>query len=305
MILSAGFIQCPDLFKCFFFSISASSATVYAYLGEFHSNANRGRAIMISVFVFGVSCLLLPLIALTIINQDWAFDVPFIDIRFKPWRLFLIICGLPGLITSIALCFLPESPKFIFNIVADQKRVINILEKMNRWNNGHGSKLNVLEILEESESIENRQQILANQNSRFPLIKSVWTQTAPLFQTSHIRSTLLICSIQFGIYATSNGMFMFFADIMNRMVHNNVDSTSNQRQKMCDIINMINTTTQSSEHVSHQKKIPLLFPHSFDDRKIILFELDLCNKIGIGNTGTWDRFGIIVRNRFRCRRSID
>lgn len=241
---------------------------MYAYLGEFHSNVHRGRAIMGSALVFGVSCLLLPLIAWTIINQDWEFDVPFIDIRYKPWRLFIIVCGLPGFITSIALIFLPESPKFVFNILGDQSRVIKILEKMNRWNNGSISNLNALEILEESESIENRQRILANKNSRFPLIKSVWSQTAPLFQTSHLRSTLLICSIQFGIYATSNGMFMFFADIMNRMVHN-VDSTLNQRLKMCDIINMVNTTTQSSEHVSRPNI--LLTPHSFDDREIIFF----------------------------------
>lgn len=226
---------------------------MYAYLGEFHSNVNRGRAIMGSALVFGISCLLLPLIAWTIINQNWAFDIPFIDIQYKPWRLFLIVCGLPGFITSIALTFLPESPKFVLNIMGDQCRAIKILEKMNRWNNGHGSKLNVFAILEESDAIENRRRILANnKNSRFPLIKSVWTQTAPLFQTSHLRSTLLICLIQFGIYATSNGMLMFFADIMNRMAHN-VDNTSDQRLKMCDIINMVNATKQSSGHVSHTK----------------------------------------------------
>lgn len=242
-----------------FFSISASSATMYAYLGEFHSNIHRGRAIMGSALIFGVSCLLLPLIAWTIINQDWEFDVPLIDVRYKPWRFFIVVCGLPGFITSIALIFLPESPKFVFNSLGDSKRTIQILEQMNRWNNGKNSCLNLFEILEETESIENRQRILANKNSRFPLVKSIWTQTAPLFQASHLRSTLLICTIQFGIYATSNGLFMFFADIMNRMAHN-VDHSSDQRIKMCDIINMGNTTNQNSENVSHPKIC--MFAHS-------------------------------------------
>lgn len=275
---------------------------MYAYLGEFHSNIYRGRAIMGSALIFGVSCLLLPLIAWTIINQDWTFDVPFIDIQYKPWRLFIIVCGIPGFITSIALFFLPESPKFVFNILGDERRAIEILEQMNRWNNGQGSNLNVFNIREETESIENRRRILANKNSRFPLLKSVWTQTAPLFQTSHLRSTLLICTIQFGIYATSNGMFMFFADIMNRMAHN-VDGISDQRLKMCDIINMINTTKQSGEHVSHPKLI--FTPHSFGDRKIIVFQLGLCHKIGIRNAGTGNCFGVIVRNWIRCHRCID
>lgn len=228
---------------------------MYAYLGEFHSNVHRGRALMGSAFIFGVLCLLLPLIAWAIINQEWSFDVPFIDIQYKPWRLFIIVCSIPGFITSIALIFLPESPKFVFNVLGDQSRAIEILEQTNRWNNGRDSNMNVFEILEDRESIENRQRILAHKNSRFPLLKSIWTQTAPLFRTSHLRSTLLICSIQFGIFATSNGLFMFFADIMNRMAQN-VDSTLDQRLKMCDIINMVNTTKQNSKHVS-EPQLPI------------------------------------------------
>lgn len=43
-------------------SISGSTATIYAYLGEFHNNKYRDRAIMACSALFGVSCMLLPLV---------------------------------------------------------------------------------------------------------------------------------------------------------------------------------------------------------------------------------------------------
>lgn len=189
-----------------------------------------------SALIFGVSCLLLPLIAWFIINQDWEFHVPMIDITYKPWRLFLVVCGIPGFLASVSLTFLPESPKFVLG-QGNKMKAYEILQKMNRWNNGKKNQLELFEIYEESESIENRRRILDTKDSRFPLLKCVWVQTAPLFKPPHLAPTLLICFIQFGIYATSNGFYMFFAEILNKMA-SNLDSFTEQRMGMCDIINM-------------------------------------------------------------------
>ncbi|XP_055326017.1 synaptic vesicle glycoprotein 2B-like isoform X1 [Sitodiplosis mosellana] len=238
--VAASFVQNFYLFATLRFLngffISGSSATIYAYLGEFHNNAQRGRAIMGSALIYGVSCLLLPLLAWFVINQDWQFYVPFIDITYKPWRFFLVVCSIPGFLSSLILLFLPESPKFVLG-QGKQMEAHKILQKMNRWNNGKKNELELFEIYEETESIENRRRILENKNSRFPLLKSVWIQTAPLFKPPHLSSTLLICTIQFGIYATSNGFYMFFAEILNKMA-SNLDSFTEQRMAMCDIINM-------------------------------------------------------------------
>ncbi|XP_055304610.1 synaptic vesicle glycoprotein 2B-like [Sitodiplosis mosellana] len=218
------------------FFISGSSATIFAYLGEFHNNAQRGRAIMGSAVIYGISCLLLPLIAWFVINQDWQFYVPLIDITYKPWRFFLVVCGIPGFLASMILLFMPESPKFVLG-QGNEVEAYKVLQTMNRWNNGKKNELESFEIYEEAESIENRRRITDCKNSRFPLLKSVWIQTAPLFKAPHLPSTLLICTIQFGIFATSNGFYMFFAEIFNRMA-TNLGSFTEQRMAMCDIINM-------------------------------------------------------------------
>lgn len=212
-----------------------------------------------SAVIFGISCLLLPMIAWLVINQDWQLYIPLIDLTYKPWRLFLVVCSLPGLLAFFILIFLPESPKFVLG-QGDKHGAYEILEKMNRVNNGKSSQLELFEIFEEAESIENRQRILDSKKSRFPLLTSVCIQTAPLFKPPHLFSTCLICSIQFGIYATSNGFYMFFAEILNRMA-TNLDNFDDTRMSMCDIINMksINMTAIELNEVSDEVSESVFF----------------------------------------------
>lgn len=216
--------------------MSCASGTIYAYLGEFHNNIRRSQAIMGAAIIFGITCMMMPITAWLFINQDWKFQVPYIDLTYKPWRLFLVACGIPGFLSALALTLLPESPKFLLG-QGNKEAAYQILEKMNRWNNGKKSKLELFEIHEEADSIEKRQRTLNNKNSRFPLLKSVWDQTAPLFKPPYLKSTILICTIQFGIYSTSTGFFMFFAEILNKM-SSNLDNFYDQRISMCDAINM-------------------------------------------------------------------
>lgn len=132
--------------------------------------------------------------------------------------------------------FLPESPKFLLG-QGNKEQAYEILKEMNRINNGKNSEFEAFEINQEVESTENQQRILNCTESRFPLLNSVWIQTAPLFKPPHLISTVLICTIQFGIFATGNGFYMFFADILNKMA-SNLSSYTNQRISMCEVINM-------------------------------------------------------------------
>lgn len=190
-------------------SISGSSATIYAYLSEFHDTHNRSRAIMASALIFGILLPLLPIAAFAVINQSWEFYIPIVDIVYKPWRLYIMVCSLPGLLSSIVIFFLPESPKFVLG-QGDQATAIAILERVNRWNNGKHSSLGLVEIYEETESIESRARIQKCKQSRFPLLKSIWIQTAPLFKPPYLSSMLLICAIQFSIFYVSTGYVFHF-----------------------------------------------------------------------------------------------
>lgn len=170
------------------------------------------------------------------LSTEWQFHISIINITYKPWRLYVILCALPGLLSCIILTFLPESPKFVLG-QGDQTKTYEILQQMNRINNGPHSQLESFVIYEEPESIENRQRILNCKNDRFPLISSIWIQTAPLFNPTYRFQTILICFIQFCIFTTMNGFFMFSAEILNKMATNLNDYT-NERVMMCEVINM-------------------------------------------------------------------
>lgn len=71
-----------------------------------------------AAFVFGIFCLCLPLLAFIVLNQDWQIYIAVIDVYYKPWRIFIAVCGSLSAICSICLFFLPESPKFVFATVS-------------------------------------------------------------------------------------------------------------------------------------------------------------------------------------------
>lgn len=188
-----------------------------------------------------------------IINQEWQFDV--FNITYKPWRLYLAVCSVPGLISFGITTYLSESPKFVLG-QGKQAETYEILRKMNRLNNGKKSELESFEIVEEIESIENRKRILAIENSRYPFLASVYHQTVPLFKKPYLSSTLLVCLIQFSIFYTSQGFNVFYAEILNKMALN---ADHSQRGMMCDIINIKalppNSTIAGNSTVNLKKEI--------------------------------------------------
>lgn len=207
-----------------------------------------------ATIVLGIPPLMLPLLAWSIINQDWQYAIPLLNVTYKPWRLFLVACGLPSFLSFLVLLFLPESPKFVLS-QGKNEQAYEILQQMNRVNNGKGSELKRFEIIPEAESIENRQLILECKQKSFPFLRSVWIQTAPIFKPPYLSATVLICAVQFGIYATNQGFYMFFMDIINKMAAN-LDSWTKQRMPMCTAINMkptngtLNKLNQSLGEVS-------------------------------------------------------
>ncbi|XP_052865707.1 synaptic vesicle glycoprotein 2B-like [Anopheles cruzii] len=238
------------------FFISGSSATIYAYLGEFHAKRNSSRAIMGASFVFGVGCILLPLIAWSVINQEWEFTIPLLDVVYRPWRLFLVVCGLPSLVCGLALLYFPESPKFLFSREKEQE-TLSIVHKMYLWNTrGKAPKLMLTSLLQETEAQQTkiRREEAANSKSALKVLKQMWHQTAPLFMGSYLKRTTIICVLQFGIYLTSNGMYMFFPDILNRMAE--LEDAGIERTTVCNAVYATRIDMESLEKVNHTSQIP-------------------------------------------------
>lgn len=89
---------------------------------------------MWAVFVRTFLGILTPLVALLIINGEWELELP-LDFNFRPYRLFMILCGLPGFIGGLCFIKLPESPKFLHSM-GQEEQTLQILRYIYRVNTG-------------------------------------------------------------------------------------------------------------------------------------------------------------------------
>lgn len=80
-------------------------------------------------FIFGLFCIGLPILAWICLSYNWEFNIPYIGVIYKPWRLFILICGLPGLFCTFLLLFIPESPKYVL-LEGKEKEAIAILKSI-------------------------------------------------------------------------------------------------------------------------------------------------------------------------------
>ena len=150
--------------------------------------------------------------ALVTLNQQWSYHIDFLGITYKPWRLFLLICGIPSLICTLVLIFLiPESPKYSFS-QGDEDATMKIFQRIYKMNTGKSiENYEVKGLIKDGEFGESYRSKSEN------FFKFMWNQTVPLFKGSHRRNILTACFMQFSICLTNNGFWTFFPEIMNKV----------------------------------------------------------------------------------------
>lgn len=217
------------------FFISGSSATLYAYIGEFHIPRTRTRAVLASSCILSVGAMLLPIIAWATINQSWSLPLTFLGIVYKPWRLFIVTCACPGFISGLILLFFPESPKFLASIGKNEE-ALNVLRTMHRWN-VKDEHFDISEIIPEENKIFETINEASSKNSSLlsTFFRTMWNQTAPLFRKGLLVPTVLACFIQFWLYVTIHGMFMWFPFIVHNMVEFKKHNPGNS-STLCEVI---------------------------------------------------------------------
>lgn len=114
-------------------SIAGASSTTYAYLGEFFTPRHRPIVINYASLFVGISTVYVPgkylkilqiisstefhiiAIAWFVMSMDWSLDVTE-SFTFRPWRLLTVFYFVPGLIGTIMLIKMPESPKILLSM---------------------------------------------------------------------------------------------------------------------------------------------------------------------------------------------
>lgn len=247
------------------FFVSGPSSATYAYLGEFHCRKNASRAIMGASVVFGSGGILLPGLAYIVINQEWELPLPFLGIVYRPWRLYLIVCSLPGLICALILLKFPESPKYTFS-QGDTRQAIEAIQWVYRFNSFfRKSTPLIIESIQEDEDDKlerEKRKMLRQTKGCLALMRLIWNQTAPLFMSQHLRKTLIVCVLQFGTYLAAHGMFMFFPEIVNQLIV--VKDSGVSRATMCEVLYQYgNLSALNDDQQGNQMMEPAAFQLSF------------------------------------------
>ncbi|KAG5683093.1 hypothetical protein PVAND_012396 [Polypedilum vanderplanki] len=223
LLLAAFFSICSTLAKTFWvialfrflngFCICGPQITSYAFLGEFHTIKYRARVLLIASIIYALIGTVNPINAILFLNQEtWNFYIPFLDLNYSAWRIFLLFCSVPSIISAIILITLiPESPKFTYS-QGDEAKTLAILQRVYKFNTGKSLNEFKVKNLAKDKEFEAGQ----SENSK-GFFEFMWSQTAPLFQKPHLKNTLTACYLQLGLCVSANSYFTFYPEILNRV----------------------------------------------------------------------------------------
>lgn len=176
-------------------SVSGSSAVVYAYVGEFHDNIYRPKVVSWLATFVAFGNMIIPGFAWLLLPLDIQYEIPFIGIVFRSWRLLVLTYGSPSVIAATCIYMLPESPKYLLT-QGLKDDALNIMKKMYKINTGKDEDtfpVSDITLNEISAGIDKKKE---------GIFKSMWKQTVPLFKPPFALKTFLVCVLQFGTFAS-------------------------------------------------------------------------------------------------------
>lgn len=114
----------------FYFGLHLLNSYAYVTTLLYHSQRYTlgYKSTMSNVCYFSV--LALPILPLT-----FRLEVPLLGLEYRPWRLLLQVICFPGILGSIFIVFLKESPKFLLCKNKDEES-LNVLKLIYSSNSG-------------------------------------------------------------------------------------------------------------------------------------------------------------------------
>ncbi|KAH8256314.1 hypothetical protein KR032_000635, partial [Drosophila birchii] len=208
------------------FFIAGASSTTYAYLGEFFTPKHRPIAINYASLFVGISTVYVPATAWLILSMNWNVNITD-DFSFRPWRLLTICYMLPGIIGTIMLWTLPESPKILMSLHKNEEAfaAVDWIAVKNSGKHLHEFKVQKLK----TEASADGENILLVSKSAIATIKKMWKETLPLLKRPHLVNFVISCTIMCGF---SSGMGLWYPEIQNRLGMNQAEDS----MTVCEVI---------------------------------------------------------------------
>ncbi|CAB3257974.1 unnamed protein product [Arctia plantaginis] len=148
-------------------------------LSESVPMTHRNSAILIVASVMFLGQGIKGLIALPIISLTFSYYLPSLGIYWNSWRTLMLVYSIPAIVSGLALFFMQESPKFVFNKRGETES-LEILKRIHRVNNWRSKEELLIKGIIQDELILPKTQ------------SSVRDQLFPLFKAPLLKSTIIM-----------------------------------------------------------------------------------------------------------------
>lgn len=208
--------------------MTGPSAVVYTYLGEFNNLRHRDKMVTFGSSFIGIGTVVLPSFAWLILPLEFSYPIAFLNISYRSWRLLIVACTIPFSIATVLLFFAPESPKFLYanGHYEETLDVVKVIYAINNYKSKDSFSVKSL-------IVENQITNLNNGKGITTILASMKEQTFPIFKPPLLPWICLTCFVQFGIFAATNGFYIWFPTILNSLASEDGDGMT-----ICDVIEL-------------------------------------------------------------------
>ncbi|KAJ0177581.1 hypothetical protein K1T71_006454 [Dendrolimus kikuchii] len=191
-------------FFCVCFSCAANSAT-YTLVGESCIQRVRSKYMLLMTCLLLLSPAAAGVLTYPTLKLNFAAEVPWLGIVFRPWRLLIIVLGLPSGVGAALMYFFYESPKFLFNCGRKEEALdaLKGIYAINHWSSKNNYQVTSLTLEDEPPK------------KHMSLLKAMFEQAAPLFRRPYLWRSLQLFYIVAVVYITNNSFLVWLPYIMN------------------------------------------------------------------------------------------
>ncbi|KAH8023299.1 hypothetical protein HPB51_011742 [Rhipicephalus microplus] len=121
---------------CSGIGVGGSIPIVFTYYAEFLLKKHRGRNLCWLLLFWAIGGVFTSVMAWGLIPRTGATLLGLGRLHFSSWRVFLLVCSFPAVVSVLGLAFLPESPRFLLEMGRDVEAmcVYQQIFKMNHSN---------------------------------------------------------------------------------------------------------------------------------------------------------------------------
>ncbi|XP_064462331.1 synaptic vesicle glycoprotein 2C-like [Ornithodoros turicata] len=121
---------------CSGLGVGGSIPIAFTYFAEFLLKKHRGRNLCWLLLFWAIGGVFAAVMAWGLIPRTGMVLLDLGRLHFSSWRLFLLVCAAPSLLSVFGLMFLPESPRFLLEVGRDVEAmfVYQQIFKMNHTN---------------------------------------------------------------------------------------------------------------------------------------------------------------------------